>query len=203
MRIPKKCELCSKIYQCRKDKIKSARFCSRHCKSVNAGRVSFVKCKQRWDLDSQEQFIEKMRIHFETFFEKAEGCWLWVPRSGKELTEYGSFTFRGKHYKSNRAAWLIYHGDIPKDRYVLHKCDVRNCVNPDHLFLGTHDDNMKDMAAKRRYVLPNVKLTEQQVNEIRQKLAMGVTTTRLAKDFGVSATCIWYIRHGKSWKGLN
>lgn len=76
------------------------------------------------------------------------GCWLWkgaISRSG-----YGLCSFRGRTMGAHRAAWTMEHGAIPVGLLVLHKCDVRNCVRPDHLFTGTYQDNMRDMYAKGR-----------------------------------------------------
>jgi hypothetical protein len=201
MPLPKKCELCGNIYQCRNDKINYSRFCSRHCTNVNAGLVSRDKRHNAWRQETKKQSLLKMQKHFETYFKKSYDCWLWMPRNGKKITEYGCFTFRGKHYKSNRASWLIYRGTIPVGMYVLHKCDVRNCVNPEHLFLGTHADNMKDMGIKCR-TRGNRRLNVEQVNEIRKELDRGVTTVRLAQDYNVSPTCIWHIKHNKTWRSM-
>jgi len=200
MTLPKNCELCGKVYECRADKISSSRFCSVRCRSINGGKASWIKCQENWKKDSKEEFMLKMKNSFESFFEKGSEikCWLWKQKMGKASSDYGSFTFRGIGYKSNRVAWMIFRGEIPKDTYVLHTCDVRNCVNPNHLFLGTHADNMHDMAQKKR-AKPRCKLSEEQVSEVRRLLALGVTTVRIAKDYGVTSTCIWYIKHNKSW----
>ncbi len=76
-------------------------------------------------------------------------CWLWtaiVDRHGYGRTRWDSRRYVGAH----RVSWEIEHGPIPDGLCVLHHCDVPNCVNPGHLFLGTHSDNMRDMVAKGR-----------------------------------------------------
>jgi hypothetical protein len=86
--------------------------------------------------------------------EPNSGCWLWVgPDNGKG---YGLLGIRNRPKKirynllAHRASWTIHKGDIPEGALVLHKCDVRSCVNPDHLFLGSPKDNTQDMIAKGR-----------------------------------------------------
>ena len=75
------------------------------------------------------------------------GCWLWH-ESGAQ--GYGTLGFYGKKWLAHRLAWAAYKGTIPKGLHVLHKCDVRQCCNPDHLSLGTHQENMADMMRKGR-----------------------------------------------------
>lgn len=102
---------------------------------------------------------------------------------------------------AHRAAWVEVHGPIPEGMSVLHRCDNPPCINVDHLFLGTQSDNVKDMNAKGRHGYtgqrgernPNVKLTDEQVREIR---ASTEGSTILAERYGVHYRHIWLIRRG-------
>ena len=76
------------------------------------------------------------------------GCWIWI--GANNIRRYGSLKFEGKNIKAHRASWLAYRGEIPNDLHVLHTCDIPECVNPDHLFLGTARDNMQDKENKKR-----------------------------------------------------
>lgn len=97
------------------------------------------------------------------FWERVEksghhGCWLWTgARRGRDELQYGCLWFRGRHDSAHRVAWILTHGEIPEiedsdghGTCVLHKCDTPLCVNPEHLFLGTHLQNMQDKLAKKR-----------------------------------------------------
>jgi len=76
------------------------------------------------------------------------GCWLWT---GALVSGYGQKTENGKQQYTHRLSWELHRGHIPDGLYVLHRCDVRCCVNPDHLFLGTYSDNTLDAVAKGRW----------------------------------------------------
>lgn len=77
------------------------------------------------------------------------GCWRW--QGGKFSNGYGAFCFENRTQKTHRASWLLHRGPIPAGLLVCHSCDVRDCVNPAHLFLGSAKDNQQDMVAKERW----------------------------------------------------
>lgn len=135
--------------------------------------------------------------------EKTETCWLWLgakTRSGRGLTQGEG----GGSETAPRTAWRMVRGAIPSGLKVLHRCDVPGCVRPEHLYLGTQGDNMRDMARRERG--HTRKLTAEQVrvikSEHRRNGVGGPGTTTLARRFGVSPRTIWLILAGKTWKHL-
>ncbi len=89
------------------------------------------------------------RLRFEQKIQKTATCWLWKATVCKR-TGYGSFRVDGRNGGAHRAAYMFWVGPITKGLSVLHTCDVRHCVNPFHLFLGTPQDNATDMVSKNR-----------------------------------------------------
>jgi len=142
----------------------------------------------------------------------SQRCWEW--QGSRSSGRYGSFgmTVDGEFvsYKAHRAAYELARGPIPDGLHVLHKCDNPACCNPDHLFLGTHQDNMMDMKEKGRAkghqgeANFKAKLTEDQVRDIKFGPDQGYgSNRRLAKKHGISATMVSYIKHGKFWKHVS
>jgi DNA-binding transcriptional regulator YiaG len=127
------------------------------------------------------------------------GCIDWT--DSLATNGYGKFYMNGKEIMAYRAAWILFVGPIPDGRHVLHKCDRRSCVNVDHLKLGTHNDNMKDMMNRNRVNRNNkwTKLTIEKVREIRKKFASGIKQPVLAKEYGVHRSNIGLIVRRKAW----
>ena len=143
-----------------------------------------------------------------------EGCWEFVGRSGKVTGSslkrgggYAPFLFGGKIRDAHRVSWILEHGEIPSGMFICHHCDNPRCVRPDHLFLGTHAANMRDMVEKGRATRLRgmdcriTKLTEEQVYEIRESNERG-DCVRLAREFGVAPSTIYSVRARKSWGWL-
>lgn len=130
------------------------------------------------------------------------GCWLWTgainPANG-----YGYLGIDGKTHSAHRFAYRAFVGEIPDGLFVMHKCDVRECCNPDHLMLGTHRDNMRDMLRKRRYPTGdkhyNTKVSDASVVDIKRRKQAGESADVLAAEYGVSKYTIWGIVSGK-WR---
>lgn len=85
--------------------------------------------------------------------EALTGCWLWT---GAMQHAYGKFRINMRDVRAHRVSWEMHIGPIPDGLEVCHHCDTPLCVNPDHLFIGTHYDNMTDCKQKRRFKPHNI-----------------------------------------------
>jgi hypothetical protein len=126
-------------------------------------------------------------------------CWLWTG----DINNYGyaRLLHNGRNYAGHRLAWNLYKGEIPHLMCVLHKCDVRLCVNPHHLFIGNEADNMRDCINKGRKPMGSkhatAKLTEEQIASI----VIDDRAQRLiANQYGVSQSLVSMIKSGLRWK---
>lgn len=129
-------------------------------------------------------------------------CWLWT--GGINDNGYGRTCIGGKILYVHRVAWQAAHGPIPAGLFVCHRCDVRLCVNPAHLFLGTTTDNIRDAARKGRVAhgerRPEAKLTAEIVREIRDAYARGdVSQQALAERFSVCRGTIAPVVRSRTW----
>lgn len=133
-----------------------------------------------------------------------DACWEWQAATAKG---YGAIRIDGRLRGAHQVSWELHnHQTVPDGMFVLHECDNRSCVNPHHLFLGTHQDNMDDMYAKGRRIAASgessgsSKLTHSQVEQIR-RLSPKHSRRELAHMFGVKAhATINKILSGKTWR---
>lgn len=131
------------------------------------------------------------------------GCWLWT--GGVNVWGYGMISLGGKadgSSSAHRVSYMLHKGD-PRDLLVLHSCDNRLCVNPEHLFLGTQRDNIRDMINKgRRYDQrgekgPSARLTVGDILDIRSKR---LPAAKFAQIYGVSPQNICDIQKRRTWE---
>jgi len=143
-----------------------------------------------------ERFDAKWKL------DEPTGCWLWIGAKVRRTDNYYQpiiGTWRSRTENAHRIAWMLYHGDIPDGLHVLHHCDNPICVNPNHLFLGTHQDNMDDMVLKKRN---HKKLTAEEVTAIRRRYDARERPKDLAAEYGVTPTLIVYIGKRKTWRHI-
>lgn len=183
------------------------RFCSRRCAALNAAR--------------QDAF----ETRFWATVEKTNGCW---PRGGyHDRDGYGQIKPSGSRSPigAHVASWIIHFGAVPDGMFVCHHCDNPPCVRPDHLFLGTAEDNTKDRLTKGRGPLGDRSgrrlyperwaerqargdshgrrvLTESQALQIIALRKAGWLTKALATEFGVSRPTVSMLLRGKTWSHL-
>ena len=130
-----------------------------------------------------------------------DGCWMWcgsVAPNGYGLAHSGGMT--GRYSGAHRLMWTLAHGQIPDGMSVLHRCDVRACVNPAHLFLGTQSDNIRDCVLKFRH--PRRQLRPEDVIEIRRACAGGATQMSQARRYDAPYGTINAVVRGRTWAFL-
>lgn len=147
---------------------------------------------------------------------KTETCSLWTAfrdKDGYGMASKGNGQTGVR--RANRRAWEVFRGPIPDGMLVLHRCDNPPCVNPDHLFLGTNSDNMKDAHAKGRHKTPTQAKPESQVRGERQHLSKlkasdipaifslhkdGLSAPQIAAKFGVGKHCVKSVLSRETWR---
>lgn len=140
------------------------------------------------------------------YAEPNSGCWLW---EGSMRNGYGVMKVSGRKHYAHRLSWEIYRGPVPVGVEVCHQCDNKCCVNPAHLFVGTHRDNMMDAWCKGIISKPPTltgeqhhaaRLTIADVAQIRNRRTMGETLLSIARDYGMTKENIGAIVRRQTWK---
>lgn len=136
--------------------------------------------------------------------ETDSGCWEFV--GGRTGSNYGALWVDGKNVSAHRLAYELTFGPIEKGKVVCHRCDNPPCCNPDHLFIGSIQDNKDDEINKDRHVygerVGNHKLTEDDVRAIRVLLDENFTLQYIGNKFNVTRQAIHRIKYGLSWGWL-
>lgn len=170
--------------------------------------------------------MRKARPTIERFWSKVRKtaeCWYWV--GFRDRQGYGRFYEPKNATSAHRASWHIHYGEIPRDLCVLHKCDNPSCVRPDHLYVGTNADNVRDRTERKRHWAnrnprefqrhakavgglaskrpgeknPRAKLTADDIRSIR---ASKEAKYILIEKYGISRSNLWLIQTGQRWKSV-
>ena len=129
----------------------------------------------------------------------------WISKRSVRKDGYSSLKVNGKEVLAHRLSFEIFRQAIPVDKLVCHTCDVRNCVNPDHLYLGSDSTNAKDRQVRNKSCIQTGEknhrsfLTYQHVLDIREMIKNGYRGSTLAKYFGLKETHISAIKNKKIW----
>jgi len=179
----------------------------RHClggystpEEASAAYQKFIADKPATALLRRKHLSVEERFWFSV--EKGSSCWEW--QAAKNSHGYGVIQANGKLCGAHRVSWELHNGPVPDGLSVLHHCDNRVCVRPDHLFVGTVVDNTNDMVAKGRQAQGTVhgsaKLTDRQVEAMRQARKEGLSYTEIGKAFGVHKTTARRAVIGLTWQ---
>ncbi len=187
--IAKNCLICEKSFLTNQTEIKrnAGKFCGHSC-----------SMKHRNSLYPGSP----IQVFFENITHDDNGCWIY---RRLQNTGYGSVSVKGKAIAAHRFSYRELVDAIPKGANVCHKCDIKACVNPEHLFLGTSSDNRQDMIRKGRGNFPrgirqpHAQLNEEQVSQIKLKLNRGLRQVDIAKEYNVKRNVIGDIKRNKNW----
>lgn len=178
-----------KIDQC-PSPVRTAGYCQKHYLRVwRHGDPSISKL---------EKIFGSLRERYDARVVKTDGCWGW--KGSKLVSGYGNIRYGGKIHCAHRLSYEFHIGPIPEGMNVCHKCDNPVCSNPDHLFIGTQQDNVIDMHSKKRWK-SSKRTTRETVKSIRAAVATGLYThSEIAEKFSVSLSTVGKILSGKTHK---
>ena len=157
--------------------------------------ISGIRLKTGNEQTKEDKMCRAVETRFWEKVKKSKSCWNWTAH--RDQKGYGAFSFNRKSVRAHRVSWLIVNGNIPNNLCVLHSCDNRACVRPDHLFLGTYKSNNTDRARKFR---SRSKLNIAKVHAIDRSLSLGVTQAEIATLFNVEQSTISDIATHTTWK---
>ncbi len=170
--------------------------------------IKEMYCSHRCSATKQENPKTSLEVRFNEKVIKQDGCWGW--KGGRQSNGYGAIWYNGRMIHASRASWIIHRGPIPEGAEVMHICDNPVCSNPDHLMLGSHQQNMTDCKNKGRagYISrpgesnPCAKLDEKKVIYLRQQYAGGRTIKSLAKELNINYSTAKAAISKQNWKHI-
>jgi hypothetical protein len=153
------------------------------------------------------------RFHKSYIKDKDTGCWNWIGKSRSGSSRlYGRIKVDGKTTPAHRYSWELHNQKtIPKGMIVMHKCDNPQCVNPDHLSIGTHQDNMSDMVKKGRQSKSNHERAKGEKNgnsKLTKKIAKAIFNDnrpqrQIAKSYGITQAAVSLIKRKITWRNIH
>lgn len=193
----KNCIRCNKEFKTYKSNIKrgNGRFCSLSC----SGKSTYKNKSCFQTLTPQERFFKNISNE-----NHPDNCWIWIGLKNK--FGYGRIRMNYSDHTAHRYSYELHKEQIKNYLLVCHTCDRPMCVNPDHLYLGTHQDNAVDRKTRNRNNPrrgsnhSNAKLNEQIVKEIKNNLFKYMSVSEIAKKYNVKYETILAIKTGKNWK---
>ena len=175
-------------------------WCSLHYQRWKRHGDPMVQGIARVDGTAIERFTAKVAIAL------PGGCWEWTAHR-HHRHGYAEFWYEDRWQRAHRVSWMLFRGPIPRTRHVLHDCDNPPCVNPDHLYLGTNDDNVRDRMVRGRHArgerAGGARLTEGDVHNIRRRYDDGESGASIARDFGIHSTHALAIGKRRRWAWLD
>lgn len=168
--------------------------------NLQSGNIKSCGClrsihRKNYDEDMKQKLFSKIK--------QVNDCWEW--QGSLHRQGYGNFPYKNSGQLAHRVSWILFNGEIPSGMNICHKCDNPPCVNPDHLFVGSYQDNINDMFRKGRKNHqgenhPKVKLSSSQVLEIRELLNKKITQEEICKKYGITNGHVGSIKHKRTWK---
>ena len=131
--------------------------------------------------DSKVRFLRMVKI-------VESGCHEWTSTLHRD--GYGKFHYKGQQVQAHRVAYSLFVGEIPQGMMILHKCDNRKCVNPEHLYAGTAKQNMADKIARCRKLWGRMKYTQIQIDECKRLYASGMSQCEVAEKMNMDQTTV-------------
>jgi hypothetical protein len=157
--------------------------------------------------------VEQWSALFWSRVHKSDGCWLWTA-GGSRGYGHARVPVRLRHLmngstvtQAHGVAWVLERGQLPDGAFLCHHCDNPPCVRPDHMFIGTNADNMRDMCRKGRQPcgarIHTAKLTDDVVRAIRARHRIGERQAALAREYGLNDGTVSRLVRGRIWRHVS